>query len=80
MPKEFESKVFKASPSSGSLKTTVPLAVATVLGLEAGDTLEWTVDVEARKALVSRGGSTDPTRGSRRPPGARSSQSATSPQ
>jgi hypothetical protein len=55
VPKLFESKVFKAATASDSLKTTVPQSVATVLGLEPGDTLVWEVDVSARSASVRRG-------------------------
>jgi len=54
MAKSFESKTFRASPVSESLKTTIPQSVATVLGVEAGDTLTWTVDVASREATVSR--------------------------
>jgi len=55
MPKVFESKAFKASPGSDSLKTTVPQSVATVLGLEPGDSLSWEVDVAGRSAVVRKG-------------------------
>jgi hypothetical protein len=58
MPKSFESKAFKASPSSGSLKTTVPISVATVLGLEPGSSILWEVDVESRSARVVKGEAT----------------------
>ena len=61
MPKAFESKAFKASPGSDSLKTTVPQSVATVLGLEPGDSLSWEVDVVGRSAVVRKGSGAPPT-------------------
>jgi hypothetical protein len=55
MPKVFESKAFRAVATSGSIKTTVPESVATVLGLEPGDSIVWEVDVDARSVVVKRG-------------------------
>jgi hypothetical protein len=52
MPTTFESKAFRAVEGSESLKTTVPQSVATVLGLEAGGTLVWELDVNGRSATV----------------------------
>lgn len=54
MVDQFTSKIFRAVPGSGSVKTTVPQTVATILGLEPGDGLVWTVDVGARTAIVRR--------------------------
>lgn len=61
MPKAFESKAFKASPGSDSLKTTVPQSVATVLGLEPGDSISWEVDVTGRSAMVRKGSGASPS-------------------
>ena len=55
MPRSFESRAFRAVSGSDSLKTTVPQSVATVLGLEPGDSIVWTVDVAVRSATVSKG-------------------------
>jgi hypothetical protein len=60
MAKSFDSKAFRAAPGSDSLKTTVPQAVATVLGLEPGDSLTWEVDVSNRSATVRRGEAASP--------------------
>lgn len=57
MPSEFTTRTFRAVAGSESLKTTVPQAVATVLGLGPGDELVWKVNVRGATATVRRGSS-----------------------
>ena len=54
MKRVFKSKVFRVMPSSEAVRTSIPEAVATVLGVEHGSTLLWTVDSESGKVTVSK--------------------------
>jgi hypothetical protein len=40
-----KSKTSIARPKSKSLRATIPEGIAVFLGLEAGDTLEWTMEI-----------------------------------
>jgi bifunctional DNA-binding transcriptional regulator/antitoxin component of YhaV-PrlF toxin-antitoxin module len=50
----FESKAVKSLKRSASLRTTVPEAVAALLGLEPGNSLLWTVEPGSGVVTVSR--------------------------
>jgi hypothetical protein len=63
MTTKFESKAFRAVAESESVKTTVPQAVAAVLGVEAGDSILWEIDVPSRSAKVTKGSSGPPKMG-----------------
>ncbi len=59
MAKEYESKLVKAIERSASLRTTVPLPIVAVLGLEEGDTMAWafepgSIEVTVRKKPSSK--------------------------
>ena len=54
MKRVFKSKVFRVSPNSEAVRTSVPEAVATILGVEHGSTLLWTVDSDSGKVTVSK--------------------------
>jgi antidote-toxin recognition MazE-like antitoxin len=43
-PSPFASRAVRATKGSASLRVTVPQVVATLLGLQAGDDVVWTVD------------------------------------
>lgn len=50
----FESKAVQSLKRSQSLRTTVPEAVAALLGLEAGDVIVWAVEPGSGHVAVSR--------------------------
>lgn len=54
MPKPIASKLVKAIERSDSLRTTVPSAVVSVLGLDPGDSLLWTLDPKRSRVVVSK--------------------------
>lgn len=54
MPRSFESKAVKSLKRSQSLRTTVPEAIAALLGLEPGDVVLWTVEPGSGRVEVSR--------------------------
>ena len=54
MTKEYESKLVKAIERSASLRTTVPLPIVAVLGLEEGDTIVWSFEPGSVEASVRR--------------------------
>lgn len=54
MPKPIESKLVKAIERSDSLRTTVPSTVVDVLGVDAGDSLRWTLDPKHARVVVSK--------------------------
>ena len=47
-----ETRVTGASPESISIRTTIPLFVAKQIGLNVGDTLEWSLDKDGEKWIV----------------------------
>jgi hypothetical protein len=54
VPKPIESKLVKAIERSASLRTTVPATVVDVLGVDAGDSLRWTLDPKRSGVFVSK--------------------------
>jgi antitoxin component of MazEF toxin-antitoxin module len=54
MPRAFVTKIHQSRESSPSLRTTIPEAVATVLNIQRGDSLVWTVEAEARRVTVAK--------------------------
>jgi bifunctional DNA-binding transcriptional regulator/antitoxin component of YhaV-PrlF toxin-antitoxin module len=54
VPKPIESKLVKAIERSDSLRTTVPSTVVDVLGVDAGDSLRWTLDPRGSRVVVTR--------------------------
>ena len=54
MKRSFESKVFRVMPQSDAVRTSIPEAVATFLGVEHGSTIRWTVDSNSGKVTVSK--------------------------
>jgi len=54
VPKPIESKLVKAIERSASLRTTVPSTVVDVLGVDAGDSLRWTLDQKRSRVIVAR--------------------------
>ena len=52
--KSYESKLVKAIERSASLRTTVPLPIVAVLGLEEGDTIIWSFEPGSLEASVKR--------------------------
>jgi len=53
MPRTFTSKVLRTMAGSASVRTTIPEAVAAILGAENGSTLAWTVEAATGKVSVS---------------------------
>jgi hypothetical protein len=54
LPKPIESKLVKAIERSASLRTTVPSTVVDVLGVDAGDSLRWTLDPNGARVIVTK--------------------------
>jgi len=52
--KTIESKLVKAIERSASLRTTVPSTVVNVLGVDAGDSLRWTLDPRGSRVMVTK--------------------------
>ena len=48
-----KSKVNQANTNSNSVRTSVPTAIAQMLHLEVGDTLEWIADVTDNKITIT---------------------------
>lgn len=48
-----KSKINQANTNSNSVRTSVPTAIAQMLQLNVGDTLEWVVDVTDDKITVT---------------------------
>lgn len=70
MAKALESKAIRALRRSESVRTTVPSAICSLLGIEPGDTLVWTPDVKTGAASVRKavpGGEKMPGKKSSRP-------------
>jgi len=59
MARSFESTAVRAVERSASLRTTVPAAVAAILGAEPGSTLLWTVAPGSGRVTVTVRRSTD---------------------
>lgn len=47
-----KSKVHPNTPTSPSLRTTIPMAVVEILGLEKGDSIDWQVENRDGKIIV----------------------------
>jgi hypothetical protein len=54
MARTFVTSVHQSKPDSPSLRTTVPVGVATVLNVQRGDALVWTVEPELRRVTVAK--------------------------
>ena len=54
MARVFVTKIHQSRESSPSLRTTIPESVATVLNVQRGDSLVWTVEPEARRVTVAQ--------------------------
>ncbi len=54
MPKPIESKLVRAIERSDSLRTTVPSTVVDVLGVDAGDSIRWTLDPKGSRVIVTK--------------------------
>lgn len=50
---EFRSKVGRARPTTTSLRTTIPIPVARMMGLQNGDILVWDVEPKGDKVVVT---------------------------
>lgn len=50
---EFRSKVSKARHGTVSLRTTIPSAVAEMMGLKGGDSLLWEVEPKGNTVVVT---------------------------
>lgn len=46
-----KSKISSANSTSVSIRTSIPLAVAQILNVKAGDTLDWIVDINDNNDL-----------------------------
>lgn len=53
VPTTFTSKVSRALAGSRSVRTTIPEAVAAILGVEPGSTLTWTVEPGTGRVAVA---------------------------
>lgn len=49
---KFETKINKAKTTGKSLKTTIPITLINLLGLENGSILEWTCKIKDNKVIV----------------------------
>jgi len=54
MAKAFVTKIHQSKEGSPSLRSTIPEAVATVLNVQRGDSLVWTVEPEIRRVTVTK--------------------------
>ena len=54
MSRSFVTKVHKSKEGSESLRTTLTESVATILGVQRGDSLMWTVEAELRRVTVTK--------------------------
>jgi hypothetical protein len=54
MARTFTTSVHRSKPDSPSLRTTVPVGVATILNVQHGDSLVWIVEPEARRVTVTK--------------------------
>lgn len=54
MGRTFATKVHQSKPDSPSLRTTVPVGVATILNVQRGDVLLWVVEPELRRVTVTK--------------------------
>jgi bifunctional DNA-binding transcriptional regulator/antitoxin component of YhaV-PrlF toxin-antitoxin module len=54
MTRALESQAVRSSKASDSVRTTVPSVVATILGLEPGDTLIWEIEPGSGRINVAR--------------------------
>ena len=54
MTRTFTTSVHRSKPDSPSLRTTVPVGVATVLNIQHGDSVVWIVEPEARRVTVAK--------------------------
>lgn len=54
MGRTFVTNVHQGKKGQVSLRTTIPEAVATLLGVEKGDKLEWTVESGSTRAMVTK--------------------------
>jgi hypothetical protein len=54
MGRTFTTSVHQSKPDSPSLRTTIPLGVATILNVQKGDSLVWVVEPEVRRVTVSK--------------------------
>jgi len=52
MEKGFGSQVTIARPNSTSLRTTIPEGIDKTIGLNVGDTLNWSIEVKNGKMIV----------------------------
>jgi hypothetical protein len=63
MARAFTTSVHRSKPDSPSLRTTVPLGVATVLNVQHGDSLVWIVEPEIRRVTVRKRTAASPASG-----------------
>jgi hypothetical protein len=54
MARTFTTSVHRSKPDSPSLRTTLPVGVATVLNVQHGDSLIWIVEPELRRVTVAK--------------------------
>lgn len=57
MPWSFTSRAQKVLPRSKALRLSIPQAVAAILDLRAGDTVEWIVEPGTGRVTISKKGS-----------------------
>jgi len=76
MPTEFRSKVIKNLEGSGSVRSTIPEAVAAIIGAAPGGTLVWSVEPGATSVTVSVDRSIPPQTGPARAKPKKSSRRA----
>jgi len=50
---EFRSKVARSVSASESVRATIPGTIATLLGIEPGSTLLWSIEPGSREVVVS---------------------------
>ena len=67
VPRVFHSTAFRVTPRSASVRTTVPAAIAAILGVEHLSSLAWTVEVGTRVVVsvetpVATGDSKNPSK------------------
>ena len=62
VPKPIESKLVKAVERSDSLRTTVPSTVVNVLGVDAGDSLRWSLDPKGSRVVVTKSSGAAPSK------------------
>jgi antitoxin component of MazEF toxin-antitoxin module len=49
----FKTKIGRAKSNGNSLKTTIPMTLIKMMGLENGDVLKWNCEIKDNKVLIN---------------------------